>query len=91
MTWFGKLFIKICKIFINFIILVATRTCSSARVRSCFNITTLEQSKAKLKIKFSDTKQSYHHSVSEFQFMTFLCYDLFIRFQLFHQFEHQPQ
>ena len=33
MIWFGKSFIKFCKIFINLIKLVSTRTCSSARVR----------------------------------------------------------
>ena len=34
MIWFGKSFIKFCKIFINLIIkLVSTQTCSLARVR----------------------------------------------------------
>ena len=34
MIWFGKSFIKFCKSFINFIKLVSTQTCSSARVRA---------------------------------------------------------
>ena len=33
MIWFGKIFIKFCKSFINLIKLFSTRTCSSARVR----------------------------------------------------------
>ena len=36
MIWFGKSFIKSCKSFINFIKLVSTLTCSSARVR-CYS------------------------------------------------------